>query len=351
MKGADPFMDLSLSMLKFRTWFGWRVQLGRKGWSILLLCLLAGVWVLNQLWRPCSALDRTLAWSGCRQLIESGDDRPIEEVKFANTAVSPFLLAINGNLHLWRLRDGEKQYENSATESTTLALSADGLTTATGIDRHLMLWRTTDGSFLTKESFKSMISSLRWAPSGNLLAIGTVPAAVHLWNASEQRTERVLIPPFPASRVMDLAFSPDSKVLAAASNDGTISVWELPGGTLRHHLLGHTDVVTSVVYDAEGEVLISGAYDRTVRIWRAADGALLRTLEGHSDVIKDVRVAPIRDLVASGSWDGTVRLWRLSDGAHLRTLKTGAVGALDFSPDGRLLAVGCLDGTIQIWEI
>ena len=83
-----------------------------------------------------------------------------------------------------------------------------------------------------------------------------------------------------------IAWSSDGLLIATASEDRTVRVWEAESGRLLHTLEGHTDSVRSVAYSGDGRRLASGSDDHTVRVWEAESGRLLHTLEGHTDWVR-----------------------------------------------------------------
>ena len=85
------------------------------------------------------------------------------------------------------------------------------------------------------------------------------------------------------SGVLSVAFSPDGTMLASASEDETVRLWQVSDGTLVRRLTGHTNLVWGVAFSPDGATLASASEDQTVRLWQVSDGSLLHTLGHPSD--------------------------------------------------------------------
>ena len=68
-----------------------------------------------------------------------------------------------------------------------------------------------------------------------------------------------------------VAFSPDGSVLASASWDRTVRLWDVKTGEQKGTLTGHTEMVESVAFSPDGTTLAGGSWDRTMLLWKVAD--------------------------------------------------------------------------------
>ena len=66
-----------------------------------------------------------------------------------------------------------------------------------------------------------------------------------------------------------MAFSPDGKILASASDDNTLKLWDVDTGTEFRSLAGHSSDVWGVAFSADGKTVASASGDNTLKLWWA----------------------------------------------------------------------------------
>jgi WD40 repeat protein len=264
-----------------------------------------------------------------------------------------------------------------------------------GGDGTTRVWDVTAGGardHLTVPAAAMINASVAFSPDGTMFAAPREPTGVTLWDATTGDEVRTLTG--PKIKLAKLAFSPDGRRLAAASDLlDVIPVWDVVSGELDQTLTGHEDAVRAVSFAPDGQ-LLSASWDGTARIWDVTSGEVVgrlphpgeftlvaiaspdgsdivtgdekgkvtiwdaapreirREITAHDDAVTAATFGP-GQLLLTASRDGTVRGWDRRTGEQLFQLggEDAPFEDVEVSPDGTLVAAAVSDGTVKLWDL
>jgi WD40 repeat protein/serine/threonine protein kinase len=201
------------------------------------------------------------------------------------------------------------------------------------------------------------ITWLAYSPDGKMLAScsgiwnGTVHGEVKVWDVTTGKLLHDLRG--PERTVHRVAFHPQSgKLLAAASIDGNVWVWDLDQPARAPRRLFLNALAYCVAFHPDGQTIAAGGSDGAFQVWNLANWQSLGRWQGHTDAVWDLSFSPDGKLLATASRDGTVVVLAADTFKLLhRLFQPRETMRLAFSPDSRLLASGAYDGTVKIWDL
>jgi|UniRef100_A0A2N9FDX2 transducin (beta)-like 1 len=137
------------------------------------------------------------------------------------------------------------------------------------------------------------VNCVKWDPTGSLLASCSDDITAKIWSMKQDKFVHDLKE--HAKEIYTIRWSPTGPgtsnpnqqlLLASASFDSTVKLWDVELGKLLNSLNGHREPVYSVAFSPNGEYLASGSLDKSMHIWSLKECKIVKTYTGNGGIFE-----------------------------------------------------------------
>lgn len=249
---------------------------------------------------------------------------------------------------------------------TALRFSPDGKSLAVSGNGEVLIhrWETAGEAPAQRLAGKSeRILSIAYSADGRtLVAGGGTPARfgeVQWWDLASGKQSRAV--EVTADTVFGASLAPDGSKVAVGCADNTVHVFESATGKELYKLGNHENWVLATVFSADGKRFVSVGRDRAAKLIDANAGQFLENVNALKTELSAIARHPKKDIVVIGGEDRYPYVYMLDrprnmkvgdDATLIRRLdrQDGAIYALDWSPDGRWIAVAGAGSKVNLYD-
>lgn len=282
-----------------------------------------------------------------------------------------------GQLLVWEWQSESYVFKQQGhfDSMVALAYSPDGQHLVTGgDDGKVKLWNTLSGfCFVTFTEHTSGVTGVTFTATGHVVVTSSMDGTVRAFDLHRYRNFRTFTSPRPTQFSCVAVDSSGDIVSAGAQDSFEIFIWSMQTGRLLDVLSGHEGPISGVCFNPAKSVLASASWDRTVRLWDMADSwRTTETLSLTSDALAvtfrpdgaELAVATLNAQISFWDPDSATQTGTIEGRHDLRpgrkeldkiTAKHAAKGkaftTLCYSADGRSVLAGGMSKFVCIYHV
>uniref|UniRef100_A0A8D3D0D4 Transducin beta like 1 X-linked n=1 Tax=Scophthalmus maximus TaxID=52904 RepID=A0A8D3D0D4_SCOMX len=257
----------------------------------------------------------SLDWNDCAVVIVNNHKGPIFALKWNKKGNSILSAGVDKTTIIWDAHTGEAKQQFPFHSAPALDVDWQNNSTFASCSTDMCIHVCRLGSDRPLKTFQghtNEVNAIKWDPSGTLLASCSDDMTLKIWSMKQESCVHDL--QAHSKEIYTIKWSPTGPgtnnpnsniMLASASFDSTVRLWDVEGGVCIHTLTKHQEPVYSVAFSPDGKHLASGSFDKCVHIWNTTTGALVQSYRGTGGIF-EVCWNSTGDKVGASASDGSV---------------------------------------------
>ncbi|CAH0768057.1 unnamed protein product [Bemisia tabaci] len=228
-----------------------------------------------------------------------------------------------------------------------------------GVDKTTIIWDAATGQCTQQFSFHSAPAlDVDWQTNVSFASCST-DQCIHVCKLGYDKPVKSF--QGHTNEVNAIKWDPQGNLLASCSDDMTLKIWSMKQDTCVHDLQAHNKEIYTIKWSPTGTgtpnpnmnlILASASFDSTVRLWEVERGVCIHTLTKHSEPVYSVAFSPDGKFLASGSFDKCVHIWSTQSGQLVHSYKgTGGIFEVCWNSRGDKVGASASDGSVFVLDL